>query len=46
MKVCKECGSEDVFWDAYVGVNDPEDVRLFDNVHCDNCEGPTSLVER
>lgn len=44
MKVCRECGSKNVYWDAYVGVNDPEDVRTFDNVFCDDCEGQTSLV--
>ena len=44
MKVCRECGSANVYWDAYVGVNDPEDVRTFDNVFCDDCEVQTSLV--
>ena len=44
MKVCKECGSADVYWDAYVNVNDPNDVRLFDAVFCDDCGGETSLT--
>ena len=35
MKVCRECGSKNVYWDTYVGVNDLEDVRTFDNVYCD-----------
>lgn len=45
MKACSECGSTDVFYDAYVGVNDPEDVRTFDQAFCDDCGGETSLVE-
>lgn len=44
-KVCTTCGSEDVFYDAYVGVNDENDVRTFDAVFCDNCGGETSLKE-
>lgn len=44
MKVCRECGSADVYWDAYVNVNDPSDVRLFDAVFCDDCGGETSLT--
>lgn len=43
--VCSACGSADVFYDAYVGVNDDEDVRTFDAVFCDNCGGETSLKQ-
>jgi hypothetical protein len=46
IQVCKECGSDAVYFDAYVGVNDPEDVRTFDAVFCDDCGGETSLVEK
>lgn len=45
MKVCKTCKSENVFFDAYVGVNDSQDTRVFDAVFCDDCGGETSLVE-
>ena len=41
--VCSACGSDEVFYDAYVGVNDDNDVRRFDAVFCDNCGGETSL---
>jgi hypothetical protein len=37
MSVCATCGSDRVFFDAYVGVNDPTDVRTFDAVFCDDC---------
>lgn len=42
-QVCSTCGSEEVFYDAYVGVNDDGDVRTFDAVFCDNCGGESSL---
>ena len=45
VSVCSACGSEEVFYDAYVGVNDGEDVRTFDAVFCDNCGGETSLKQ-
>lgn len=35
---CPECGSEEVFADAYVGVNDPDDVRTFSSFFCMDCE--------
>jgi hypothetical protein len=37
MKVCEFCGSDEVFFDAYVGVNNPEDVRIFEPIDCDSC---------
>jgi rRNA maturation endonuclease Nob1 len=46
MKVCAHCGSENVFRDALVSVNDPTDVRVFDLVLCDDCGGETSLTAR
>jgi hypothetical protein len=45
MKVCKTCKSENVFYDAYVGVNDSQDTRVFDTVLCDDCGGETSLLD-
>lgn len=42
--VCSTCGSSDVYYDAYVGVNDPTDVRTFQQAFCDECEGETTLV--
>lgn len=43
--VCSECGSSDVWYDAYVNVNDQSAVRLFDEVYCDDCDGFTSLIK-
>jgi hypothetical protein len=37
MKVCEFCGSKSLFFDAYVGVNDPSDVRVFERIDCDSC---------
>jgi hypothetical protein len=45
MKACKHCGSVNVFYDAYVNVNDPKDVRTFDSIMCDNCGKETSLID-
>lgn len=41
---CGSCGSRDVFYDAWVGINDPADVRTFDAIFCPNCEGAVSVV--
>lgn len=35
---CPYCDSENVFNDAYVNVNDPDDVRIFDALFCMDCE--------
>lgn len=37
MKTCGNCGSEEIFYDAYAGVNDPTDVRQFETVDCFAC---------
>tara|TARA_B100002019_G_scaffold118663_1_gene101845 strand:- start:3815 stop:3976 length:162 start_codon:yes stop_codon:yes gene_type:complete len=37
MKVCKKCGSDRVFYDAWVDVNDPENVITLDDILCDEC---------
>lgn len=34
---CPECGSSNVMYDAYVMMNDDEDVRTFDDKVCDDC---------
>jgi hypothetical protein len=34
---CSKCGSTDLLQDAYVAVNDPTDVRIFDAIDCDSC---------
>ena len=34
---CPHCDSEDLLYDAFVAVNDSEDVRTFDDITCDNC---------
>lgn len=44
MRVCGICGSDEVFWDALVGVNDRDDVRTFDQAICGSC-GETDLIE-
>lgn len=41
---CAVCGSDSVYYDAYVGVNDPTDIRTFDDVFCDECSGEASVV--
>jgi formylmethanofuran dehydrogenase subunit E len=38
MQLCKECGSENIFYDAFVNVNDPDHVRIYDQVYCEECE--------
>jgi len=42
--VCSQCGSHDVYFDAYVNANDPTDVRTFSHTYCDACEGSCSIV--
>ena len=43
--VCNTCGSEDVYFDAFVSVNDSADVRTYDACYCpDVCERMTSIV--
>lgn len=45
IQVCAKCGSDAVYFDAWAAVNDPDDVRTFDAVFCDDCGGETSLVD-
>ena len=44
IRVCNYCGSPRVFADAYVNLNDPEDVATFDDVFCEKCDGPASVT--
>lgn len=39
ISVCTYCGSPRVFYDAFVGVNDEDNVRIFDDCFCDDCGG-------
>ena len=45
IKVCTTCGSPRVFQDAYVNLNDPDDVRTFDDIVCDDCGKECSTKE-
>ena len=37
IEICKYCGSAHVMRDAFVHVNDEEDVRTYDATYCENC---------
>lgn len=43
--VCSTCGSPDVVQDAWVSVNGYEIETTFDNFHCYECDGETSIKE-
>jgi rRNA maturation endonuclease Nob1 len=43
--VCDTCGSDAVYFDAYVNVNDIQDIRVFDYTMCDVCGGETTIRE-
>lgn len=43
--VCSTCGSDEVYTDAYVGLNDASDVLTFDEEFCAKCEGETTTKE-
>ena len=45
IQVCTTCGSPRVMYDAYVDVNDPDNVRIFDAVFCDDCGKECSIHE-
>lgn len=34
---CAMCGGTNVLWDAFVAVNDHSDLRLLDDVICEDC---------
>lgn len=43
---CTRCDGTAVYYDAYVGINDPDDVRTFDAVYCDDCETRSTVEWR
>lgn len=43
--VCTTCGSPRVLLDAYVGLNDSDDVRTYDDTFCEDCGGECSTKE-
>lgn len=45
IKVCTACGSPRVLADAWVGVNDPDNVTTFGATFCEDCEGDCNVVE-
>lgn len=45
IKVCTACGSPRVLADAWVGVNDPDNVTTFDDTFCEDCEDDCNVVE-
>ena len=45
IQVCTACGSPRVMYDAYVDVNDPDNVKTFDDVFCEDCRGVCSIHE-
>lgn len=34
---CPNCHSNEVYHDAYVSMNDPDDVQIFDDKVCQSC---------
>ncbi len=45
---CAACGGTNIFYDAWVPVNEDDDeneVRTFDDTHCEDCEGACSIEE-
>jgi hypothetical protein len=45
MKTCKHCGSNKVFYDAWVSANDPSHVMTFDYTFCMDCDDQCKIVE-
>ena len=35
---CPNCYSTNVYYDAHVAVNDPADVRTYDDIWCEDCD--------
>ena len=42
---CTTCHGNNVLQDAWVSLNDPEDVRTFDQTYCEDCDGECSVRE-
>lgn len=45
IQICTHCGSGNVMRDAWVAVNDPDNVRTFDDLYCENCESSCNTQE-
>lgn len=45
LHVCTTCGSPRVMLDAWVNINDPDDVRTYDDKFCEDCDGACSTKE-
>lgn len=43
--VCLECGSDEVYFDGWIGVNDPSDIKSFDETHCERCQESCDITE-
>lgn len=43
MAQCVECGSTEVFHDAWVSANDHLHVLFFDDTYCMRCDQPRSI---
>lgn len=43
---CTECGSSEVFADAWVSLNDSDDVRKFDKTYCMDCQQYRTVMRR
>jgi hypothetical protein len=46
MRVCKECGSDEIYYDAWVNVNDSEHIITFDFVYCMICEAKATDIPK
>lgn len=46
MWCCVHCGGTNVYSDAYVGLNDSEDVMIFDTEFCADCEDHDASTEQ
>jgi hypothetical protein len=42
---CTHCRGNNVLQDAWVSLNDHEDVRTFDSTFCEDCGGECSVLE-
>lgn len=45
IEVCTHCGSADIEQDAYVHLNDRENVKTFDDLYCCNCDSSCRVKE-
>ena len=43
--VCTRCGSANILQDAFVHINNEDDVRTFDDLYCENCESSCQVNE-